>query len=94
VLRVIEICLKKKKINLISHSIFDSNYVSAVFLLQHVYSKLNWSCNLDSSDGQESCESAAQVAAAVTDESMDVTDDFSHKELEQMFKEYIVIMEV
>lgn len=32
-------------------------------------------------------------AAAVT-ESMDVTDDLSQKELEEMIKEYIIIMEV
>ncbi len=32
-------------------------------------------------------------AAAVT-ESMDVTDDLSQKELEEMLKEYIIIMEV
>lgn len=73
---------------------FDISDVFVVFLLQHVCSKLNWSCNLESFDGKESCESVAQVAAAVTDDSMDVTDDFSHKDLEEMFKEYIVIMEV
>ncbi len=65
-------------------------FVVVVFL-QHVCSELNWSCNLDSFDGEESCEMAD--AAAVT-ESMDVTDDLSQKELEEMLKEYIIIMEV
>ncbi len=46
---------------------------------------------MDSFDGEESCEMAD--AAAVT-ESMDVTDDLSQKELEEMLKEYIIIMEV
>lgn len=63
------------------------------FLLQHICSELNWSCNLESFDEEKTCETPA-LAAAVTDESMDVTDDFSHKELEEMFKEYIIIMEV
>lgn len=48
---------------------------------------------MESFDEEETCENPA-LAAAVTDESMDVSDDFSHKELEEMFKEYIIIMEV
>lgn len=70
---------------------YKISYV-AKHLFGCVCSKLNWSCNLESFDGEEICETAAQ-AAAVTDEPMDVTDDFSHKELEEMFKQYIVIME-
>lgn len=85
-LRVTEISLKKNDF-LYSTLSFDISDVFVIFLLQHVCSELNWSCNFESFDGKE-------VAAAVTDESMDVTDDFSHKELEEMFKEYIVIMEV
>ncbi|XP_077087768.1 SMC5-SMC6 complex localization factor protein 1 [Siphateles boraxobius] len=71
---------------------YKVSYV-AKHLFGHVCSELNWSCNLESFDGKESCESAAQVAAAVTDDSMDVTEDFSLKDLEEMFKEYIVTME-
>ncbi|XP_073696094.1 SMC5-SMC6 complex localization factor protein 1-like [Garra rufa] len=70
---------------------YSVSYV-AKHLFGHVCSELNWSCNLDSFDGEQSCEMAIE-AAAETDVSMDVTDDLSHKELEKMLKEYIIIME-
>ncbi|KAK9974380.1 hypothetical protein ABG768_022481 [Culter alburnus] len=70
---------------------YNVSYV-AKHLFGHVCSELNWSCNLESFDEEETCEKPA-LAAAVTDKSMNVTDDFSHKELEDMFKEYIIIME-
>ncbi|RXN21212.1 SMC5-SMC6 complex localization factor 1-like protein [Labeo rohita] len=49
--------------------------------------------SLESFDEEQSCKMPIE-AAAETDVSMDVTDDLSHKELEEMLKEYIIIMEV
>ncbi|XP_016093760.1 SMC5-SMC6 complex localization factor protein 1 [Sinocyclocheilus grahami] len=70
---------------------YSVSYV-AKHLFERACSVLNWPCNLESFDGEESCEMDFE-AAAVTDKFMDVTDDLSHKELEQMLKEYIIIME-
>ncbi|KAK2911727.1 hypothetical protein Q8A67_003860 [Cirrhinus molitorella] len=64
----------------------------AKHLFGHVCSELNWSSNLESFDGEQSCEMAIE-AASETDVSMDVTDDLSQKELEEILKEYIIIME-
>ncbi|XP_059403688.1 SMC5-SMC6 complex localization factor protein 1-like isoform X1 [Carassius carassius] len=70
---------------------YSVSYV-AKHLFGHVCSELNWSCNLESFNEEESFEMDIE-AAAVTDNSMDVTDDLSHKELEKMLKEYIITME-
>lgn len=70
---------------------YSVSYV-AKHLFGHVCSELNWSCNLESFNEEESCEMDIE-AAAVIDSSMDVTDDLSHKELENMLKEYIITME-
>uniref|UniRef100_A0A8C1Z6E1 SMC5-SMC6 complex localization factor 1 n=1 Tax=Cyprinus carpio TaxID=7962 RepID=A0A8C1Z6E1_CYPCA len=69
---------------------YSVSYV-AKHLFGHVCSELNWSCNLESFNEAESGEMAID-AAAFTD-SMDVTDDLSQKELEEMLKEYITRME-
>ncbi|XP_059406134.1 SMC5-SMC6 complex localization factor protein 1-like [Carassius carassius] len=69
---------------------YSVSYV-AKHLFRDVCAELNWSCNLESFGEEESCKMAVD-AAAVTD-SMDVTDDLSQKELEEMLKEYIIIME-
>lgn len=70
---------------------YSVSYV-AKHLFGNICSELNWSCDLESFDEAESCITATQTAA-VTDESVDVTSDSSHKELEDMLKEYIIIME-
>ncbi|XP_043096723.1 SMC5-SMC6 complex localization factor protein 1 isoform X2 [Puntigrus tetrazona] len=69
---------------------YSLSYV-AKHLFGHVCSELNWSSNLESFDGEESCEMAVDAPAVI--ESMDVTDDLSQKDLEEMLKEHIIIME-
>ncbi|XP_051981605.1 SMC5-SMC6 complex localization factor protein 1-like [Xyrauchen texanus] len=72
-------------------SYYRISYI-AKHLFGNVCSELNCSCNFEETLDEENSVTAAQPST-VTDESMVVTHVFSHKELEEKLKEYIIIME-